>query len=339
MVKVEQVVILGIVLLAGIMVFKPELLQGIGISFNQTSTAKPIVVTKVVTQTAGNMTTTQTIQEMTEAPVYPLQKVNLLFRDALSGAPVSGIKVEVFDANVSDSIFRDPKREALDVATTDAEGTASFTKGMIDANTQYKFGATSDTIYDVVGTFMPEVRVTSFAVPEVTIKDKVKVYQVGHFNPIGDNIEISLSQVGTSGQYLLTFEINISMPDSDIGKVLKNPVIYIKSPEGKKLEGGEIVGLVMTPKEGKDLGIPATDLKAYVDGNYIALKTSLTDEKGNRYFQVTDSSTYKVTMTLDLSQVGTDDAIIIGLDDLLNGRDIFGGYKAQASEMTISFVE
>jgi hypothetical protein len=45
-----------------------------------------------------------------------------------------------------------------------------------------------------------------------------------------------------------------------------------------------------------------------------------------------------VRLTVQLDALDSGDKIVIGVDDLMNGRDLFGGYKIPAKELTISVV-
>jgi len=276
-------------------------------------------------------------------PTYQLTSVSLYLKDKMNPkAGVANIEVEVLELpegvpNTIDylsTLASDPTRQIVDEATTDSTGKATFSAGTIFVNTPYIYSIRGDTtVYDDIVIRSIPAPSAYFKIDSYTFKEPIYVYKVGNFSTMtsldsnnDDQLTASelssLNLTGDTGQVYIEFDITVG--ESEAGKVIKDPVLVLRSPEGYELEPGDVVSLYIVRKSGSNLGIPAISLDGYIDTTPIKIipEGATPDRYGKYYLTVADSATYTVKLTVDADQINpSDDKLQICLDDL-------GGYRA-----------
>lgn len=289
--------------------------------------------------------TTGTVEVEQALPSYQLSTVTMYLKDKMDPkSGVAGVEVEVLElpegapttVDYLASIASDPQRQVLDEDTSDSTGKVQFTAGAIFVNKPYIYSVRGDTtVYDDIKIRTIPSPSSQFKIDSYTFTDPIYVYKVGSFKDMESTYDsddddllepdelTSLNLTGDSGQVYIEFDINIG--EAEAGKVIKDPVLILRSPEGYELEPGDVVSLYIVRKSGSNLGIPAINLDSYIGTQPIKLipEGATPDEYGKYYMTVADSATYTVKLTVDADSIDeSDDRLQICLDDL-------GGYRAQ----------
>ena len=286
----------------------------------------------------------------TKVGSYPIKTVTLELKDALNKkAGVANITVEVIPIKGTESkaelikLASSPMRRKVDEAVTDENGVATFDSGRIFTGKPYLYSIRGDsTVYDklVVYTIEAPEGLTA-PLDYYPIEEPVYVYKVGSFVNIsetGNTITISLA--GLSGPQYTEFDIKIG--EAEAGKVLKNPVLVLKTDETNKIPAGGIISLYIVKKSGTDVipsEIASQNLVDWIDTAPIALKGSLTEDE-DVYMTVADTGVYTVKMTFDADVVKPGHKLRIILDDLgdYGGQDVTTrDTKAAPQILTIEF--
>jgi len=278
--------------------------------------AEQYIATETMTQTAqtgqeAGAGAGEVHQEVPEVPRYQLTSVKLQVRDALDKkTAITGETIYVYEMGVNPA---DPEAIYLDYATTDSSGVAEFTAGKIFTGTDYQYVLKGSAVYDVIEVRSIPAPARYFGVFTHTFKTPMFAYKVGNFSDIGSDQTINIT--ANPGIYHLEFDITIA--EEQAGKVVKDPVLLLRVPEGKDLASGCIKSIYFVHKSGSSLGLPLGDVKAYIDGVPIKLTGVLPG-----YLTVNDKEVVTVKITVDNSICTAGSALDIALDDL-------GGYRAR----------
>lgn len=310
--------------------------------------------TGVITETGGTIIIDEAL------PTYQLATIKMYMKDQLDkDSGVSGNDVEVLELSTSSvtlaelsKLASNPQRQILDSGTSSSTGLVTFSSGSMYTNTPYVYSIRSNTtaIYDEIRVIKIPAPSKEFAITTHTMNNPVYVYKVGAYSNISaDDADFdglltstelsSLNLTGDSGDVFIEFDITIGQKTA--GKVLKNPVMSLRSPEGYELESGDVKNLYIVKKTGTDFGVPVGELSGWIDSTPIYLQSSLTDTDGNGYATVADSGTYTVKLTVDSDTItAAGDRIQIALDDLgdYRAKDITTqGVKATPQSVTLVF--
>jgi len=281
---------------------------------------------------------------------YPVQEVKIKLLDALNKKQgVANITVEVIPIRGDESetelarIASNPMRRKVDEAVTDADGVATFSGGWIKTGKWYLYAIRGNSdVYDRIVKYkiIPPEGISA-PLAKYTVDQPVYVYRVGSFVNISTSSTYTISLSGLSGPQYVEFDINIG--EAEPGKVLKNPVLVLKSPEDKRIPSGGIISLYLVKKSGSDLidpQIASQDLVSWIDLSPIQLTGTVPSEDGNVYMGVQDSAVYTVKLTFDADVVQPGDELRIILDDLGDyaGQDIVTrDTKATPQILTVQF--
>jgi hypothetical protein len=324
--------------------FVPGFPQMLGIKLGETGTfqqGQGETGTTVQQQQGGRTTETTKACRLLG---HPINVVNMLLRDKLSPRTgISGVTVEVFPVPADKSIENlariasDPNRIPLDSAVSDATGKLTFNQSMIGQGVSYVYSVRGDsTVYDdieIIDTPCYDEPVSSITHPTPKL-----VYKVGSFQDIStdsDNTltaseysELNLTQ--QAGKTSVFFSTDITIGEEDAGKVLKNPVLVIRYPEGYEPKEGAIKEIVIVNKMGTVYSIPGVNLVSYAaSGTPIPLKDIMT---------VADSGTYTIKLTYDATLMESGKKVQFVLDDLgdYNAKDLVTrDTKAPSMSLTI----
>ena len=257
-------------------------------------------------------------------PEYALQNYYMFVKDKLN--PDQGIQAEVEqlkapaardEASLAE-VCSDPNRNVLDEDVAASDGKINLAGGRVVTSHDYLFAVRNDTLYDQV--FVDHVSAPSrqFKIDQKTRDENVLVPKVGSFSDAhtdADNVldaswNDKMNLTKQSG--LVALSTDITIEEAEAGKVLKEPSLVLRFPEGNEVEAGGIQSLTITRKTGTSFNIPARDLVEYIRTETpILLKDVM---------NVADSGTYTVKMTYDASIVDPGEEVQISLDDLGDRR-------------------
>jgi len=347
-----QVKITRAKLLAGIVlallataVIAPGALQSLGkkIGIGQEITGQEV--------TGGQQANEQQAAEEGEGgqamPSYQLDSVYLYLKDKLdpkTGIPNAEVEVlpapEARDTASLAAVASDPDRNVIDEdANSASDGEIALTAGRIYTSKDYLYSVRNETgIYDKL--FVRSIKAPSkqFKISSVTFPENVLVSRVGAFSDAhtdADNVldaawNSKMNLTEQSGSVAVSTDITIG--ESEAGRILKEPVMVLRYPEGKEISAGGIESLVITRKTGTSFNVPAEDLVSYVDTETpVLLKDTM---------NVADSGTYTVKMTYDASIVEPGDELQISFDDMGDRRErdlASRALKAQTESVTFKW--
>ncbi len=347
---IGKLVLLGLLAILAVSVVAPDIVQQYfgGVT---TTTSQTYTYAQGEGQAAAAAQTTVTTAAK---PMYPVKVVTMELKDAFNPkAGIPNVTVEVIPISGTESkeqlkvIASSPMRRKVDEAVSDADGVVTFDGGRIFTEKPYLYSIRGDTdVYDKMVVYAIPAPEGIFApIDSYPVEEPVYLYRVGSWYDISDDADniINVSVTGLTGMQLI--EVPITIGEAEAGAVLKNPVLYFKSPEGKELEVGDIVSIYVMKDSGNDLIPPEVatqNLVDWIDVAPIALGGSLTDEEGNVYMTMQDKAQYTLKIQFDADQIEPGyDSLQIVLDDLGAYRgtdDTTRGTKADPMILTINFV-
>jgi len=273
---------------------------------------QPTVQEKTPTQTIKEETETTTEEPEEEPmPSYQISTVNLYLMNALdTDSGISGETIYVYEMTADPT---DPDTRSVDSDTTDANGLASFTSGAIFVGKKYQYVLKGSNVYDERLVLEVPVPSREFKIDSYTFPDPMYAYYVGSFGTLGSDLTINITS--DTGINVYSFDINITQTQA--GKVAKDPVLVLRTPEGKDLSTGCIRSIYFIHKSGTNLGLPAGDVSDYIDKKVIKLNGVMPG-----FLTANDQETVTVKIETDNSLCTAGTGFEIVLDDL-------GGYRAR----------